>query len=146
MPLSCLRDDCHKQAVTHIQESWRFKSMYTLLGKTRPTHHTLSTLSSRMAQDYTYLMWSTYRNPPWDADRFGRISLLPKKGLPTQSTARWPTDPRVRTQFLSRASQWSSRRKPSSYRWPTTMLTGAINTNMRSVHSILPHGGQLIGT
>jgi hypothetical protein len=29
-----LRDDCHKQAVTHIRESRRFESMYTLQGKT----------------------------------------------------------------------------------------------------------------
>jgi hypothetical protein len=39
MPLSYLRDDCHKQAVTHIRESRRFESMYTLQGKTRPTRH-----------------------------------------------------------------------------------------------------------
>jgi hypothetical protein len=39
MPLNYLRDDCHKQAVTHIRESRRFKLMYTLQGKTRPTRH-----------------------------------------------------------------------------------------------------------
>jgi hypothetical protein len=39
MTLSYLRDDCHKQAVTHIQESRRFESIYTLQGKTRPTWH-----------------------------------------------------------------------------------------------------------
>jgi hypothetical protein len=39
MPLSYLRDDCHKQAVTHIWESRWFKSMYTLQEKTRPTWH-----------------------------------------------------------------------------------------------------------
>jgi hypothetical protein len=33
MTLSYLRDDYHKQAVTHIQESQRFESMYTLHGK-----------------------------------------------------------------------------------------------------------------
>jgi hypothetical protein len=32
-----LRDDCDKQAVTHIRESRRFESLYTLQGKTRPT-------------------------------------------------------------------------------------------------------------
>jgi hypothetical protein len=39
MPLSCLREDCHEQAVTHIRESRRFESMYTLQGKTRLTRH-----------------------------------------------------------------------------------------------------------
>jgi hypothetical protein len=39
MPLSYLYDDYHKQAVTHIRESQRFESMYTLQGKTRPTRH-----------------------------------------------------------------------------------------------------------
>jgi hypothetical protein len=32
--ITLLHDDCHKQAVTHIRESRRFESMYTLQGKT----------------------------------------------------------------------------------------------------------------
>jgi hypothetical protein len=60
--LSYLCDDYHKQAVTHIRESRRFESMYTLYEKTRPTHHTLSMLSPRMVHDHTYLTWSTYSN------------------------------------------------------------------------------------
>jgi hypothetical protein len=55
MQLSYLHDECHKQAVTHIRESQRFESMYTLHGKTRPTRYMLPTLSLRMVQDYTYL-------------------------------------------------------------------------------------------
>jgi hypothetical protein len=39
MTLGYLHDDCHKQAVTHIRESRRFESMYTLQGKTRTTRH-----------------------------------------------------------------------------------------------------------
>jgi hypothetical protein len=39
MPLSYLCEDCHKQAVTHIRESRRLESMYTLQGKTWPTWH-----------------------------------------------------------------------------------------------------------
>jgi hypothetical protein len=70
---------------------------------------------------------STHSNPSGDADRFGQISLLPRKGLPTQSIARRLTDPRVHTQFLSRANQWSRGRKPSSYRWPTIRLTDPIS-------------------
>jgi hypothetical protein len=46
MPLTYLRDDCHKQAITHIRESRRFKSMYTLQGKTRPTCHVRFSLQS----------------------------------------------------------------------------------------------------
>jgi hypothetical protein len=67
-----------------------------------------------------------------------------EKGLPTQSTTHRLTDSRVHTQFLSWANQWSSRHKPISYQWPTTRLTGPINTNMRSVRSILARGGQPI--
>jgi hypothetical protein len=37
--LSYLRDDCHKQAVTHIWESRWIESIYTLQGKTWPTWH-----------------------------------------------------------------------------------------------------------
>jgi hypothetical protein len=53
MPLSYLRDECHKQAVTHIRESRRFESMYTLQGKTRPTRQTPSTLDLCMVPDHT---------------------------------------------------------------------------------------------
>jgi hypothetical protein len=45
---------------------------------------------------------------PWTTDRVGRSHCFWEKGLPTQSSARRLTDPRVRTQFLSRANQWSS--------------------------------------
>jgi hypothetical protein len=62
MPLNYLRNDCHKQAVTHIRESQRFKSMYTLQGKTRRTRHTLSTHSQRMVYDHIDLTRSTYNN------------------------------------------------------------------------------------
>jgi hypothetical protein len=43
-----------------------------------------------------------------DADSIGQSHCSREKGLPTQSTARRLTDPRDRTQFLSRANQWSS--------------------------------------
>jgi hypothetical protein len=47
-------------------------------------------------------------NLPRAADRVGRSHCSWEKGLPTQSSARRLTDPWVRTQFLSRANQWSS--------------------------------------
>jgi hypothetical protein len=98
-------------------------------GETRPTRHTLPTLSPRMVQDHTYLTWFTYSNltfydTPTDLDR-SHCSC--EKGLSTQSTTHRLTDPWVHTQFLSWANQWSMGRKPSSCRWPTTRLTGPIS-------------------
>jgi hypothetical protein len=67
---------------------------------------------------------ATFRESPTDLDgsHYSR-----EKGLPTQSTARRLTDPWVRTQFLSQANQWSSRLKPSFYRWQATRLTRPIS-------------------
>jgi hypothetical protein len=56
MPLSYLSDECHKQAVTHSRQSRRFELMYTLQGKTRPTHHTPSMLDLCMVPDHTSLV------------------------------------------------------------------------------------------
>jgi hypothetical protein len=64
---------------THIRESRRFESMYTLQGKTRPTRHTYPTLSPCMVPEHTYPTWSTHSNLLWVADRFGRIPLLLRK-------------------------------------------------------------------
>jgi hypothetical protein len=50
-----------------------------------------------------------------------------EKGLLSQSTARRLTDLQVHTQLLCRASQWSTGRKPSSCRWPTTRFTRPIS-------------------
>jgi hypothetical protein len=47
-------------------------------------------------------------NLPLAADRVGRSHCSREKGLPTQSPACRLTDSQVRTQFLSRANQWSS--------------------------------------
>jgi hypothetical protein len=113
--------------------------MYTLPGKTRPTRHTPSTLSPRMVQDHMYLTRSMQNNPSWDADSVGQIHCSWEKGLLTQSTIHRLTDPRVRTQFLSRASQWSSGESqtsvdgrllglPGPYHWHAR---GTLNTCSR---------------
>jgi hypothetical protein len=47
-------------------------------------------------------------NLPRATDMVGRSHCSREKGLTTQSPARRLIDPRVRTQFLSRANQWSS--------------------------------------
>jgi hypothetical protein len=112
---------------THIWESRWFKLMYTLQGKTWPTCYTHPTLSPRMVLDHTYLMWSMHSILSWVADRFGWIPLLLRKRFPTQSLAHRSTDPWIRTQSLSQVNQWSSRLKPSFYRWQPTRLTGLIS-------------------
>jgi hypothetical protein len=52
--LSYLCDECHKQAVTHIRESRRFESMYTLQGKTQPIRHVCFPLQSTHARRTLY--------------------------------------------------------------------------------------------
>jgi hypothetical protein len=67
---------------------------------------------------------ATYHESSTDLDG----SHCPRgKWLPTQSTARRLTDPRVRTQFLSQANQWSSGLKSSLFWWQATRLTGPIS-------------------
>jgi hypothetical protein len=68
---------------------------------------------------------TTFHESPTDLDE---PHCSREKGLPTQSPARRLTDPRIRTQFLFQANHWSSRLKPSFYRWQTTRLTGLISS------------------
>jgi hypothetical protein len=108
MSLSYLREDCHEQAVTHIRESRRFESMYTLQGKL-DQHDTYASHTSPRTPGVRFLRAVPIRgNLPRAADRVGRSHCSREKGLSTQSPAHRLTDPRVRTQFLSRANQWSS--------------------------------------
>jgi hypothetical protein len=119
MPLSYLRDDCHKPVVTHIRESRRFESMSTLQGKTRPTRHTPSMLDLHMVLDHTSHVLRE-RQPftsPYEVEE----APTPRRSLEVGERSFGP----VVTQLLQ--------------------LTVSINTNMRSVHSILARGGQLIG-
>jgi hypothetical protein len=60
-------------------------------------------------------------------NRFEQIHCTREEWLLTQSTARWPSDPRVRTQLLSHNSQWSSGEKSSFYWQPTNRLIGPIS-------------------
>jgi hypothetical protein len=82
--------------------------MYTLQGKTRPTRHICFPHQSTYAQRTLPAAVPVRGNLPWAADRVGQSHCSWEKGLSTQSPARRLTDPRVRTQFLSRANQWSS--------------------------------------
>jgi hypothetical protein len=145
MQLRYLCDDCHKQAVTHISESHGDSNRCTPCMGKLDQHATRFPRSVRVWSKTIHISRgphiATFCETPIDLDG-SHCSW--EKVIPTQSTARRPIDPCVHTQFLSRANQWSSRRKPSSCWWPTTQLTGTINTSMRSVRSILARGGQLI--
>jgi hypothetical protein len=102
--------------------------MYILQGKTRPTRHVSFPRQSTYARAYASYDRSPYVahfcEAPTDLDR-SHCSW--EKGLLTQSTALRLTDLRVHTQLLSRASQWSRGREPSSWWWPTTRFTGLIS-------------------
>jgi hypothetical protein len=108
MLLSYLREGCHKQVVTHIRESRRFESMYIMQGKP-DQHDTYVSHNNPRTPGVRSLRAVPIRdNLPRATDNVGRSHCSREKGLPTQSPARRLTDPRVRTQFLSRANQWSS--------------------------------------
>jgi hypothetical protein len=126
MSLCYLREDCHKQAVTHIRESRRFESMYTLQWK--PNQH-----ATRFPRSVR--VWSTTIRISCDPhiatfhtviNRFEQIHCTREEGLPTQSTARRSSDPWVRTQLLSiiAKEQWG---KVNSCGQLTSRLTGPIS-------------------
>jgi hypothetical protein len=91
MALGYLCDDCHKQAVTHIRESRRFESMYTLQGKNpNNTQHTLSTLV------YTHPTYAFYWQSPYVTTfrwlpRSWNRSLHPKEVLTTKDRLTQPS-------------------------------------------------------
>jgi hypothetical protein len=62
--------------------------MYTLQGKTRPTHRTLPTIGPRMVLDHMYLTWSTYSNLSRSRQQSWAGPLLPRKSAldPIHST------------------------------------------------------------
>jgi hypothetical protein len=77
--------------------------MYTLQGKTQPTRFSRSvrvwSMTIRISHSPHIATFHTVVN------RFEQIHCIPEEGLPTQSTARRHSDPRVRTQLLSHNSQ-----------------------------------------
>jgi hypothetical protein len=79
---------------------------------------------------YASCGWSpymaTFHEAPIDLDR---SHCSREKRLSAQSIAHRLTDPWVRTQLLSWASQWRRGHKPSSWRWPTTRFTGPISSS-----------------
>jgi hypothetical protein len=138
-----LCEDCYEQTVTHIRESCRFESMYTLEEKTRSLRHTLSSLDSLMIPDHTSFM--VY---------IGNLSLVPTrtKHAPTPERSlgdQRQTDPTVILDHLilppSRQS-WSRGEKFRLSGYTSTSAYWAHNTSMRLIRSILARGGQSIGS
>jgi hypothetical protein len=122
-----LRDDCHKQAVTHIRESRRFESMYTLEGETRPTRHIRFPLQSTYARR-TLFTGSPYTWQPFKSHRQDCMdTTAPEKKCSRLHLSARLSGPRDLPQFLSQHSHWSSRLKPSTCGWPATRLTGPIS-------------------
>jgi hypothetical protein len=113
--------------VTHIRESRRFESMYTLQEKTRPTHHTLSTLSPRMVHNHMYLMWSIYSNLLYSRQQIWTDPLDPRRRAP--DTIHSTTTVRSSGLYPASLSQQpkSSGEKSSSCWQPTTRLIGPIS-------------------
>jgi hypothetical protein len=114
--------------VTHIRESRRFESMYTMQGKTGPTRHVRfphqSTYVHRTLPADGFRTWQPFIQSLTDLNR----STAPKKkGSRHNPQHAQPSDPRVRTQLLSHNNQWSSGKKSSFYWQSTTRLTGPIS-------------------
>jgi hypothetical protein len=108
MPLNYLRDDCHKQAVTHIWESRWFELMYNLQGKPNQHDTYASHNSPRMPGVRFLRAVPVCGNLSRVINRVGQSHCSREKGLLTQSLACQLTDARVRTQFLSWTNQWTS--------------------------------------
>jgi hypothetical protein len=142
MPLSYLRADGHKQAITYIWESQRFESMYTLQGKTRPTRHTYPTLHLHMVSDHTYLTWSTRSNHSRSPHEVEIDPCNRKKSWRPKTD--WPSR-RLRSPHSSSLTTVLEYRKEVSAKWLHSYI-GLLGpyTSMRSVLSIVAHGGQRI--
>jgi hypothetical protein len=126
MPLNYLCVNDHKQAITHIRESWWFESMYTCRGK--PDQYTTRISSLVRVWSQTICISSgqciaTFHKVI-NSDRLSRCSR--EKGILTQSTARRLIDSWVHTKFLSQDTHWISGGKATLYWWQTTRLTGPI--------------------
>jgi hypothetical protein len=142
MSLSYLRDDCHKQAVTHIWESRRFESMYILQGKTRPTCHVRFPLQSTQAR-CTLLVGSPRTWQPFAGSHevetgsyTRKKSWQPKIDYPKQAP----------TLILPPMRQpWSRRERFRPNGYIATSAYWVHITSMQSVCLILARGGQPIG-
>jgi hypothetical protein len=84
------------------------------------TTHTQSTYGPRVSRGQHIAIFHEVVN------RFVQIHCTQEEWLSTQSTARHPSDLRVRTQLLSHNNQWGSGEKTNFCWQPATRLTGPI--------------------
>jgi hypothetical protein len=101
--------------------------MYTLQGKTRPTRHTLSTLSPCMVHDHMYLTRSTYSNLSYSRQQIWTDPLPLRRRAP--DTIHSTTPIRSTGPYPASLPQQpkSSGEKSSSCWQPTTRLIGPIS-------------------
>jgi hypothetical protein len=103
--------------------------MYTLQGKIRPTHHTLSMLSSRMTLNHTYLTHSGYSNLSHSRQQIWTDSLPSRRRAPDpihSMMADWSTGLYPASLPQQPIKQWGGE---SSFCWqPATRLTGPISS------------------
>jgi hypothetical protein len=126
--LSYLRDDCRKQVILIFEGHGNSNRCTPYWGK--PDQHTTRIPRSDHVWPQTIRIShgqciATFRKL---VNRFIYIHCPREEGLPTQSTARRPSDPRVRTELLSYNSQWGSGEKISFCwlsKWFCDTSTGA---------------------
>jgi hypothetical protein len=101
--------------------------MYTLQGKIQPTRYTLSTLSSCMVHDHTYLMRSTYSNPSCSHQQIWTNPLHTKRRTP--DTIHSTTAIQSAGPYSASLPQQpkSSGEKSNSCGQPITRFTGLIS-------------------
>jgi hypothetical protein len=113
--IELLCDDCHKQAIL-ISESHGDSNQCTPYRGKPNQHATHFPRSVHVCPSTIRISRGPYITTFHEVvNNDGQSHRSREKGLPTQSTARRLTDPWVRTQFLSRASHWSSGGKPTLY-------------------------------
>jgi hypothetical protein len=124
--LSYLRDDCRKQAIL-ISESGGDSNRCTPYKGKLDQHNTYASHASPRTPGVCFLWVVPVRgNLSQVIDRVEQGHCSREKGLLKQSIAHRLTDPRVCTQFLSRANLEAVGAKPSC-RWQATRLTGPIS-------------------
>jgi hypothetical protein len=145
MSLSYLREDCHKQAVTHIWESRQFKSMYTLQGKTWPIRHVRFPHQSAYARRTLPASGPCTWQPSMSRRQSWMESLLPRKRAP-DTILSTPADRSVGPYPVSLPSQPMKQwRKPNIHQQQTTRFTGPISlTCDRYVQYLLMRANQTV--
>jgi hypothetical protein len=113
--------------VTHIRESRRFESMYTMQGKTRPTQHVCFPLQSMCARRTLLAGGPRMWQPSMSHRQSWTESLLPRKRAP-DTIPSTPTDRSAGPYLVSLPSQPMKQwRKPNTHQQQATRFTGPIS-------------------